>query len=95
MKTHDVKSHEGASFEAVWEGRKKHEIRVNDRDYTEGDRVIMREWRPSESRYLGRWVRVAVMHVSQGGTWGLPPELCVFSFNECERGTTPTERREP
>jgi hypothetical protein len=75
---HEVKSHTGMAFDAVWDGRKLHEVRVNDRNYREGDRVIMREF--TGTALTGRWVQVDVLFVTYGPNWGLPSELCVFSF---------------
>lgn len=97
MKSHDIKSHAGIAFDAVWARRKLHEVRANDRNYAEGDRVIMREWRPGEG-YSGRWVQAEIMHVTYGPNWGIPDGLCVFSFDFTARSASPesdtaTERR--
>jgi hypothetical protein len=32
------------SFSAALSGFKKHEVRVNDRDFREGDKLCLREW---------------------------------------------------
>ena len=34
------------SFASILSGFKKHEIRVNDRDFREGDELCLREWNP-------------------------------------------------
>jgi len=36
-----------SSFAAILSGFKKHEIRVNDRDFREGDELYLREWNPA------------------------------------------------
>ncbi len=38
-------------FQAVWEGRKTHEVRVNDRGFTTEDLLILREFVPPESPF--------------------------------------------
>ena len=37
-------------------------------------------WSPSWSRYTGRETMVRVTYKSDGGTWGLPADLCVMSI---------------
>lgn len=41
-------------YNAVSEGRKTFEVRQNDRDFTEGDRVILYEYIPEVQAYTGR-----------------------------------------
>jgi len=41
-------------YKEVVGGRKKFEIRNNDRDFQVGDRVILREWLPRAKRYTAR-----------------------------------------
>lgn len=59
MKKHDLKI-EPKYFDAVLSGKKRFEIRKNDRDYKEGDQVTLREYDrhasvPSEAfKYTGR-----------------------------------------
>jgi hypothetical protein len=72
-------------FDAIWEGRKCHEVRVNDRSYGVGDMLLLREWDEEEGRYTGRWIRALISCLSAGGTWGLPAVLCVMSIKEVAR----------
>ena len=59
MQNHELKI-EPKYFDAVWSGKKRFEIRKNDRDFKEGDQVTLREYdrhahEPSESlKYTGR-----------------------------------------
>ncbi|WP_455425809.1 DUF3850 domain-containing protein [Dryocola sp. LX212] len=48
-------------YMAVISGRKKAELRKNDRDYNEGDRLHFREW--ARGKYTGRELVVRVTHV--------------------------------
>lgn len=54
-------------FEAVTDGRKTFEVRVNDRGYQAGDTVILREWKPDEvrspSHYTGNSVEFRIGYV--------------------------------
>jgi len=65
---------------AVRLGNKLHEIRKNDRDYQSGDTVILEAWDPQDEKYTGSSMTFTIGHVSAGGTWGLPDDLCVFSL---------------
>lgn len=67
-------------FQPLWEGRKTFELRINDRDFKEGDILDLREFqpllptpsRPEPGRYTGRQVRVIVSHVLDPSKTGLP-----------------------
>jgi hypothetical protein len=67
MRTHELKSWPPL-FDDVLAGRKRFEVRKNDRDYEEGDEVLLREWRPDllpedANRYTGRSVRLRIRYV--------------------------------
>jgi hypothetical protein len=85
---HELKTWPGP-FQAVLDGTKRHEIRVNDRNYQIGDVLWLREWaEPNDPRhdlrefpgYLGRELHVRVTYITAGGQWGLPRNLCVMSI---------------
>jgi hypothetical protein len=80
-------------FEAVRSGLKRHEVRVNDRDFRPGDRVVLLEFEPATTRYSGRKLRFEIGHVSQGGTWSLPDSLCVFSLLPPKKTRTAKRRK--
>lgn len=68
-------------FQAVWDGLKTYEIRVNDRDYGVGDELTLREWDPKTETYTGREVSAYVTYMTRGGEWGLPVDLCVLAID--------------
>jgi hypothetical protein len=84
--THELKC-APEPFEAVLSGAKKHETRVDDRDYRVGDTLTLHEWVAVGARdlapfgcYTGRVAFRRVTYKSEGGTWGLPVGLCVLSI---------------
>lgn len=50
-------------FQQVWDGIKPFELRYNDRDYQEKDRLILREWCPVRKLYTGRRIIADVLSV--------------------------------
>lgn len=71
-------------FEAIEEGRKRYEVRHNDRDYRYGDTLHLREWDPKDEAYTGRTMRVVVTYLMQGQQSevlkDLPRSLVVMSI---------------
>ncbi|MBK5052857.1 DUF3850 domain-containing protein [Burkholderia sp. R-70006] len=75
-------------FEAVLDGRKTHEIRFNDRCFTIGDTLLLRETRytgeemrapdPRPLEYTGRELTRVVSHILEG--YGLQPGWVILSF---------------
>lgn len=53
-------------FQAVWDGRKNSEIRLNDRDFQVMDILVLKEWDPKTNTYSGRQVLADIHHI-QGG----------------------------
>jgi hypothetical protein len=72
-------------FQATWDGGKTHEVRVDDRGYRAGDRLLLREYDPTRAGYTGREVLADVTYVTGGGTFGLALELAVLSTRVVSR----------
>jgi hypothetical protein len=71
------------SFDAILDGRKRYEIRVNDRGFQVGDELNLFEYENEKEdgqRYTGRELRVRVTYMTPGGMWGLPRKLCVMAI---------------
>lgn len=85
MRTHQLKTWP-EPFQAVVDGRKKHEVRVDDRGFSVGDILILCEWDPSPCRsglphgYTGKDCRAKVTYITPGGRFGLPGDLVVMSI---------------
>jgi hypothetical protein len=67
-------------FDEVWEGRKKFEVRNNDRDFKEGDYVYLQEFNPENNLYSGKEVRAIITYVLKE-FHALSNGYVAFSFN--------------
>ncbi len=59
MKQHKIKLNI-PFFDEVETGNKRFEIRLNDRDYEEGDVVIMKEFDSDNDRFTGRSIKKTI-----------------------------------
>ena len=67
-------------FRAIEMGRKKFEIRYNDRDFKVDDVVILKEWDPETETYTGAELTYRIGTMITEERWGLKPGYCVFSL---------------
>lgn len=67
-------------FQGVWDGRKTHEVRRDDRGFWPGDVLLLREWDPETERHTGRSIRAEIGWKTEPGTWGLGTDVCVLSL---------------
>lgn len=51
-------------FHAVAKGAKTFEIRKNDRDFNEGDFLILREWDPDTRTYTGNTINAEITYMT-------------------------------
>lgn len=61
-KAHDVKCWP-EYFDAICSGRKQFEVRLNDRDYREGDALLLREYDPETDAFSGRLILAQIGYV--------------------------------
>lgn len=61
-------------FQDVMDGKKRFEIRKNDRDFQVGDTVLLREY---ESKYTGRKISGRISYIS---CFGQQKGWCVFGL---------------
>ena len=62
MTTHELKTWP-EYFEAILDGRKRFEFRLDDRDFKVGDVLLLREYDPNKWDYTGNTVRVKVTYI--------------------------------
>jgi hypothetical protein len=71
-------------FDDVWSGKKRFELRKNDRNYQIGDTVVLEEWGPDENgdlSYYGRATRKTISYILKDcPEFGLMPEYCIFGW---------------
>lgn len=88
-KTHYLKCHV-QPFQAVVDGSKKAELRYNDRDYQQGDSLVLQEWDPLLQRHSGRQVEAVVSHVIDVDQWRTPATprtgMVVLSLHDARYG---------
>lgn len=58
-------------FEKVLSGKKRFELRKDDRNFEEGDYLVLREYDPIKNRYTGRRCPVVVEYLLKGGQFGI------------------------
>jgi len=50
-------------FEAILEGDKNFEVRLNDFECNEGDILVLREWDPEKKDYTGRTIEKKITYI--------------------------------
>jgi hypothetical protein len=61
-------------FQAILDGKKTFELRLNDFDISEGDTLVLREWDPETKNYTGKELEKKVGYV---GRWKIN-DLTIF-----------------
>lgn len=71
-------------FEAIVRGDKRHEVRHDDRGFSLGDFLRLREWNPIKQQYTGRSIDVTVTYIVRGGHGAglerVPEDIAVMSI---------------
>lgn len=71
MTTHDLKCWP-EHYDAIAQGVKTLELRLDDRDYQTGDYLHLRRYEPMTQAYTGAAMDVLVTHTLRGGPWLTP-----------------------
>lgn len=80
--THELKILRKYFLDIMYE-HKTFEIRKNDRDFHVGDKLILKEWNPYQSRYTGNYTEATVDYIHHGnGEYGLAEGYCVLALTD-------------
>ena len=69
-------------FQAILDGRKTFEWRLNDFDIAEGDTLVLKEWDPKTKDYTGRQIEKKVGYV---GKWKISDLEVFHPMEEIEK----------
>lgn len=78
-------------FRRVWDGSKTFEVRRDDRGFSVGDYLLLREYDPDRDdlpagqRYTGRELTAQVTYLLKGGAFGIEEGYVVLSFRVQQR----------
>ena len=65
-------------FDDVYSGRKTFEVRIDDRKYKEGDKLILQEY--NNGHPTGAEITVLVNYILEGGQFGIEKGYVVMSI---------------
>ncbi len=60
------------------------EVRYNDRDYKQGDMVVLEEYNPVSQEYTGDFIRAEIGYMIDGEYLGITNGFVVFSLSNIE-----------
>lgn len=86
-KLHELKT-ETKYFKLVWNGLKRFEIRLNDRNYKVLDMVKLNEWDTEKKDCTDRYIFGYISCIIDGGQFGLDENYCVFGLNVVYKSST-------
>lgn len=73
-------------FEALAEGKKGFEIRKDDRDYKEGDNLVLEEYDPETKEYTGRALTRRIIYVLRNAEqYGLREGFCILQIEKLHK----------
>jgi hypothetical protein len=79
MKKHELKTWPDF-FEAMVSGKKRFEVRKNDRDFQIGDILILKEWIPTGEFFTGREAYFYVDYILDAPKFGVRDGFVVMSL---------------
>lgn len=80
IKTHHLKTWP-AYFQAVLDGIKTFEARMDDRGFKVGDCLCLQEYNPDIKEYTGREVTKEITYILNGREFGVEYKFCVMALS--------------
>ncbi len=81
MKIHELKCYP-EYYQALIDGTKTFEVRVNDRNFQIGDWINFHEYNPKTEEYTGRSSDGRKIIYMVKGIFGLPENICVMQLSK-------------
>lgn len=81
MKIHELKTWK-EYFEDVRRNLKNFEVRKYDRDFQEGDELLLKEWDNEKQEYTGRILHRKIDYILVGGQFGIQEDFLVMSISK-------------
>lgn len=78
-KSHELKTWK-PYFMEIFMGKKKFEVRKNDRDFKVGDNLILKEYDNDKKEYTGREMSTYINYILDGGQFGIEEGYVVMSI---------------
>lgn len=69
-------------FKLIREGKKRYELRKNDREFKEGDKIILQEYNQQDKKYTGEEVVFTAGFILHGPAFGLKKDHCIIQLEE-------------
>lgn len=84
-------------FEALWDRRKRFEMRLDDRGFDVGHYLNLFEHDPNTGERSGRAVNARVLYLLRGPAYGIPERYAIMSIEEVSRagGSVPPALLDP
>lgn len=67
-------------YDAVFDGKKRFEVRKNDRDFKVGDRLWLMEFDKEKQELTGRYMEAQISYMLNGGSFGIEEGYCVLGI---------------
>jgi len=67
-------------LDAIGRGHKTFEVRRNDRGFSVGDTLDLREWHDARKAWGPRWLTCRVSYMLPGGQFGIEPGFVVMGI---------------
>lgn len=77
--THNLKTWP-VFYDAVIAGIKTFEVRKDDRNFKEGDILLLQDYDPETDKFSGDQITVKVVYKMSGGKFGIAADYCVLGF---------------